>query len=135
MNVRVTPYGSVLGIQPLDARGAIVQGPVSSSGFLWWQINYETGADGWSVENYLEKAAPPTPSTKFTIGDRAQTTDNLNVRSVPGGTVLGVKPTSTQGTVIGGPQYFGGAYWWQMNYDTDPDGWSIETYLTKLLSP
>ena len=38
---------------------------VTGSGYTWWQVNYDTGSDGWSVENYLAKSSitslPPPP--------------------------------------------------------------------------
>lgn len=76
----------------------------------------------------------PPPSTKFSIGSRAQATANLNVRQTPSlsGAFLGLQPTGRQGTVIGGPTFADGYSWWQMDYDLDPDGWSVEDYLSKL---
>ena len=63
-------------------------------------------------------------STKFALGDRVQTTSNLNVRSAPStsGTVLGVQASGLQGTVVGGSTFTDGFFWWQINYDAGPDG-------------
>jgi peptidoglycan hydrolase-like protein with peptidoglycan-binding domain len=30
-----------------------VGGPQTGSGYTWWNINYDTSCDGWSVQNYL----------------------------------------------------------------------------------
>jgi len=70
-------------------------------------------------------------STKFSMGDRVQTTANLNVRSSPStsGTLLGTQPTGSLGTVIGGPTFADGFWWWQIDYDVAPDGWSVEDFL------
>lgn len=75
--------------------------------------------------------ATTTPSTKFSVGNRVYTTDNLNVRSLPSlsSTSLGVAPAGTQGTVIGGPVSAVGFNWWQIDYDSGADGWSVENYL------
>lgn len=40
--------------QPTGATGTIIGGPVSASGYTWWQINYDSGCDGWSGEDYLQ---------------------------------------------------------------------------------
>jgi hypothetical protein len=77
---------------------------------------------------------PPPPSTKFVIGDRVQATANLNVHATPttAGTLLGTQASGAQGTVTGGPTAQGGFNWWQIDYDTAPDGWSVEDFLVKV---
>ena len=37
------------------------------------------------------------------------------------------------GTIIGGPTTADGYIWWQVNYDKNPDGWSAEDWLTKVM--
>ncbi|HVW82570.1 MAG TPA: LamG-like jellyroll fold domain-containing protein [Candidatus Paceibacterota bacterium] len=72
-------------------------------------------------------------STKFTIGERVETTETLNVRQTPSlsGTLLGTQPPSALGTVIGGPVAADGYTWWDIDYDNSPDGWSVEDYLVE----
>ncbi|MFA5810231.1 MAG: Ig-like domain-containing protein, partial [Thermoleophilia bacterium] len=45
----------------------MIGGPTFADGFNWWNINYDTGADGWSVEDFLVKiiadTTPPTISS------------------------------------------------------------------------
>ena len=55
VNVRTTPStgGAILGTQATGATGIVIGGPVNANGYWWWQINYATGADGWSVENWM----------------------------------------------------------------------------------
>ncbi|OHA85535.1 MAG: hypothetical protein A2591_03985 [Candidatus Yonathbacteria bacterium RIFOXYD1_FULL_52_36] len=81
-----------------------------------------------------------TPSTKFSLNDRVKATANLNVRTAPtnntAGTLLGTQPLNAEGTVIGGPLSSVNSagetiWWWNVNYDTAPDGWSYELYLEK----
>ncbi len=73
-------------------------------------------------------------STKFAIGDRVQVIANLQVRSTPSiySTSLGTQKKQAKGTVVGGPQYADGYWWWNINYDKGADGWSAENYLTKI---
>ncbi|TSC71293.1 MAG: RHS repeat-associated core domain protein, partial [Parcubacteria group bacterium Gr01-1014_70] len=77
------------------------------------------------------------PSTKFVIGDRVDTTANLNVRATPStsGTLLGTQLLVSHGVVVGGPTFADGYWWWNINYDTGVDGWSIENYLVKSAAP
>ncbi|OHA17483.1 MAG: hypothetical protein A3G52_04585 [Candidatus Taylorbacteria bacterium RIFCSPLOWO2_12_FULL_43_20] len=62
VNVRGTPIitnSNILGSQTRGVIGTIIDGPRIASGYVWWDVNYDSGADGWSVENYLEKYIPP----------------------------------------------------------------------------
>lgn len=55
LNVRATPAltGTLIDTQPGGSMGAIMSGPISSGGYNWWQVDFDTGVDGWVVENYL----------------------------------------------------------------------------------
>lgn len=56
LNVRELPSisGLLFGAQPTGALGAIIFGPIVRDGYTWWDINYDTGVNGWSVENWLK---------------------------------------------------------------------------------
>jgi len=80
----------------------------------------------------------PPPSTKFIIGDQVQVSSGpLNVRSTPStsGTLLGTQATGAWGTVIGGPTAADGYNWWNINFDSGVDGWSVEDFLVKYMPP
>src|SRR3989344_5196547 len=64
VNVRQTASatGTLLGTQTTGVQGTVVAGPTYADGFHWWQINYNTGADGWSAEDFLVKVIAPTPT-------------------------------------------------------------------------
>lgn len=75
LNVRATPSlsGRLLGTQQTGAFATIFGGPSISVGmggiYTWWNINYDIGADGWSVQNYLTKvSAFPTLTATPTSG-------------------------------------------------------------------
>lgn len=71
LNTRVSPIltATVLGTQPSGALGTIVGGPVydNVNKYWFWQVDYDNGVDGWSVEYWLTKTATtattPTPTT------------------------------------------------------------------------
>jgi hypothetical protein len=70
-------------------------------------------------------------SDAFTVGDRVRVISDpsLRVRSTAGvsdATVLGSQPMGMNGTIIGGPAYASNYTWWQVDFDTAPDGWVIE---------
>ena len=226
LKVRATPStsGTTLGTALKGSFGVVVGGPTVADGFTWWNINYDTGADGWSVQDYLTKVdstgdgVPPSvptglsataissaqinltwtastdnvgvtgykifrdgtqvgtsattsyndtgltaataysytvsaydaagndstqstsasattlPATaSFAIGDRMVTTANLNVRATPStsGTLLGTQPLGSLGVLTGGPTVANGFIWWNINYDTGADGWSVQDYIAK----
>src|SRR5260370_369073 len=63
VTVRATPSlsGTIVGVQPGGALGTVAAGPAASDGYNWWQITYDTGTSGWSVENYLTKTTATAP--------------------------------------------------------------------------
>jgi hypothetical protein len=106
-------------------------------------MSYTISSDWWGIIGMdisaLAAAPTPTPTptpnpNKFAIGDRVQTTATVNVRQSPSttSTKLGTHPSGSLGTVTGGPSNGSGYTWYQINYDTNPDGWSVEQYLTKV---
>jgi hypothetical protein len=93
---------ALIDTMPEGTLGQIVDGPVEADGYVWWDVNYDTGIRGWSAENWLEKTplscgmpvlivpleiSPQTPyyvgdtlTAKFTInntGNAAITLDKL----------------------------------------------------------
>src|SRR5260370_433246 len=40
--------------------GTIKSGPQTNQGYIWWNINFDTGCDGWSVQTYLTTALAMT---------------------------------------------------------------------------
>ena len=92
------------------------------------------------VGNVSTKSASVTrttqrpPSTKVSIGDRVQTIEKTGVRSTPDASaaLLGSQVKGASGTIVGGPWYRNDRWWWEVDYDTDPDGWSVGRKLKKL---
>jgi hypothetical protein len=134
--VRPTPGSStMLALQPIGAQGTVVGGPGSAWGYTWWQIDYDSGADGWSSGDRLVAVAPPPV---MTINSRVQVVNQvMSVRATPGGTLLGNQPVGAFGKIVGGPQRaaISGSgsttqyTYWQIDYDTGVDGWSREDRL------
>lgn len=79
----------------------------------------------------VEAYQAPEVSTKFQINDRVKTQGRLNVRDFPAGNDIGDQKNGA-GVIIGGPVFAAGYWWWHIDYDTDPDGWSVENWLRSL---
>jgi uncharacterized protein YgiM (DUF1202 family) len=129
--------GSVLGSHHLGDSGIITAGPTDASGYTWLQVNYDSGADGWTAEKFLSTTGPSgstggSTASALGVGIRIiSTVNNLNVRSSPSLTaaVLGRQMQSNPGIIVDGPINADGSTWWKVNYDSGADGWSVGSYL------
>ncbi|HEY7617873.1 MAG TPA: hypothetical protein VH744_13790, partial [Terriglobales bacterium] len=56
VNAHATPSLSaeIFGTQPARAPGRIRDGPITADGHTWWSIDYDTGADGWTIQDHLQ---------------------------------------------------------------------------------
>ncbi|MGH8587161.1 MAG: hypothetical protein ACREWE_13615, partial [Gammaproteobacteria bacterium] len=140
INVRASAGGTLLGTQLVGSLGTVLAGPtvMTPNGVIWYQIDYDSGVDGWSGQDNLGAAVgPDTPRprpAKFVIGNRVQVSAaSIKVRDAPAGTLIGSQPQGALGTVLAGPAVAGpnNITWWQINYDTGTDGWSGEDNLAK----
>jgi chitodextrinase len=90
-----------------------------------------------AVSVAVNNLTPPPVSTKFIVGQRVQTTSNLNVRATASatGTLLGTQSLASLGTIVSGGTQSDGFYWWNVDYDSAPDGYSVEDYLQTYSAP
>jgi hypothetical protein len=77
INVRSTNLATVISTQPLGSIGTVQSGsPVSSNGYVYIPVNFDTGVDGMVADVFLSLAStPPTPTDTDKDGV-ADTTDN-----------------------------------------------------------
>jgi|GEM_PF-3202308 len=47
--------GKLLCTQSTGAQGTIVGGPNNGNGYVWWNVNFDTGCDGWVIQTYISK--------------------------------------------------------------------------------
>ena len=127
LNVRETPSSSgiLLGIQTASSTGRIVKEAVQSDGFIWWGVDYTSGADGWSVENYLERvlsivippASTSTPtSQKFAVGDMVITIQNTASYTTPSlfASIFQYVSKDNLFTILAPAQQVEGVTWWKV---------------------
>lgn len=62
LNVRATASasGTLLGTQPSGSLGTIISGGIYADGLYWWNVNYDSGVDGYSAESYLASYTAPS---------------------------------------------------------------------------
>ena len=120
----------------LDSQGSLVKTTTSNTLFYQNGTYFLPPMPGVLDSNIVIESFL-SPTVKFNINDRVQTTATLNVRFSPSisGIIIGTQPTAALGTVIGGPTVADGYNWWQINYDNAPDGWSVGDYLQTYVAP
>lgn len=71
------------------------------------------------------------------VGNRVQVTAVTNIRSCASTScsILGEAPVNSLGMIIGGPTSANGFTWWQVDWDSLPTGWSIQSNITQVLVP
>jgi lysophospholipase L1-like esterase len=71
------------------------------------------------------------------IGDRVQVTSVTNIRSCASTScgILAEAPVGSAGFVLAGPTSANGFTWWQVDWDSLPTGWSIQTNIATVAVP
>jgi len=107
MNVRGTPGGTLLYTQPMDALGTVIAGSTQTpNGVIWWQIDYDSGTDGWSGEDNLVKY---TPSPGL-VGA-------YNFEEASGSTVVDASGKGNTGTISGASRITQGRFGKALSFD------------------
>jgi hypothetical protein len=137
-NVNVRTSGllsatTLIGINPENSIGTITEGPTKSDDkygkITWFKVNFDSGHDGWvGADNFklVSDTTTPSPAAK-----RVTVTDNVNVRTTPNGTKIGMQYKGAMGTQsTAAPVTAGGYSWVTVNFDTGVDGYVVSSYLT-----
>src|SRR5207248_23014 len=64
VNVRSSPStsGTVVGQVNSPTQGTVQSGPYSGSGFTWYYVNWNTGINGYTVQDYIAIVTAPAPT-------------------------------------------------------------------------
>lgn len=119
------PGGDVVGTQKKNAKGTILQGPVTIDGVRYYYVDFDSGVDGWVKETdaqYLETTTRPLTANEKE-GTRVVANQGLVVFDTPGGQMLGEQQRGARGKIVSGPKNFGGAMYYYVDFENGPDGW------------
>ncbi len=139
-NVRtdaVISSATLKGVNLTGTQGTVTGGPKTGvSNSTWYNINFDSGFDGWCVsDNYTKIASGgggggSSTTNKFKIGDKIRLFRASNVRSSAGiktnpSNLIGVSQTNTLGKIVGGPTVVAGATWYNIDFEGGFDGWVV----------
>ncbi len=116
---------------PNGTAGAVVGGPVTNDGYVWWQLQASVGT-GWVIGKFLFLSDdPPSSGGGFQVGADVRVTEALNLRSsaTTGASVVAVLPTNAVLEIIGGPTTANDYVWWRLSSATYGAGWSVQDFL------
>jgi hypothetical protein len=96
LNVRQSANinSKLLCVQNLGASGAITGGPTVQGGYTWWQVNFDTGCDGWVVQIYLALGSVLGASTSLSNAGVCGPANNVPVGSAPSSNLCSVGSAS-----------------------------------------
>ena len=107
INVRGTPGGTLLYTQPMDALGTVIAGPTQTpNGVISWQIDYDSGTDGWSGEDNLIKYTPPP-----------ELVGTYKFEEASGSTVVDASGQGNTGTISGASRITEGRFGKALSFD------------------
>lgn len=100
----------ILGTHPAGMSGTVAQGPKSGSGYKWWYVNFDSGADGWVIANNLtaQLSDAGTNSTQVAAADSAALTQPL----MPG--IAGLGSCYATKSSQPGSGYYGRRGWYRL---------------------
>ncbi len=124
-----------VGRQRRGAWGTLADGPLVLQDAQWWKVDFFAGADGWVPARVLRGGDaralltdPVPPGTRVA----ASFNDVAVYPSAGGGAARGTQSMRARGRVVEGPLMVGGARWWKVDFEKEPDGWVEERNLERI---
>lgn len=136
LNVRTSyPSGTVIGTYSTGEEVCMVGGPHAANGYHWIQV--EGRLNGWVAEDFCERIGiqtcggtpPPDPDPDPPVQYTHHVTGSaLNLRTAPGGALLGTMPVGTRLRIISGPVAQGGYTWYEVEAEHFGTGWCVNGF-------
>ncbi len=98
VNIRNTPAGTARPIQQdINSGGTVIEGPIQAilrgTNYIWWNVNFDTGPDGWVAENFLVKVRIAVDCWDAALGRM------VNCKTIPPSTTVDLKVNGSDGPV------------------------------------
>ncbi|HET9661387.1 MAG TPA: SH3 domain-containing protein [Thermomicrobiales bacterium] len=125
-----------IGSLAVGAQLTIVSGPVSASGYNWYQVKSTAGQTGWVIVDALQIV--PDANADFAVGDQVVVFDGpVNLRASAGtsANVVQSLPQETLLTVTGGPTAANGHTWYQVQTADSASGWVAADFIHAVATP
>jgi uncharacterized protein YgiM (DUF1202 family) len=127
---------SSVGSLPIGTQLTIVAGPVTATGYNWYQVTSTTGQSGWVIVDALEIV--PGANADFAIGDQVVVFDGpVNLRAAAGtsSAVVQSLPQETLLTILSAPTSANGYVWYQAQTADGASGWVAADFIEKVDQP
>jgi uncharacterized protein YgiM (DUF1202 family) len=112
--------GTSIDTLPTGTRLTILDGPVNSSAFTWFEVELANGQTGWVAGDFLRYGS------SFAAGDEIEVIDGpLNLRAASGSSaaILTQLENGDTGVVLSGPVNSGAYAWYEVEVDASTTGW------------
>ena len=134
VNIRSGPSlgNGVIGSAVQGNLGYIMAGPQVADGYDWYQVHWQNGTEGWTVENFIGiSPVDENPPARFAVGDWAIATEYLNIRVRPGVAQTVIAGLSAGASLQITKAAFGvnNAVWYGVYTEQDDGGWVVESSL------
>jgi hypothetical protein len=137
LNVRnAYPGGTVIGTYSTGEQMCVVDGPFAANGYSW--VKVEGRLNGWLAGDFCTRIGiqacgggtpPPDPDPDPPANWTHRVTGSaLNLRSAPGGALLGTMPVGTRLRIISGPVAQGGYTWYEIEAEHVGTGWCVNGF-------
>ncbi|MDA1334867.1 MAG: fibronectin type III domain-containing protein [bacterium] len=138
LNVRGTANGNRIGSQLHNTEGTVTDGPQTTGGHVWREVDFNSGPDGWVASSFLVScggATPPPPppvEEEFFLGAYVTPTtggSGLTVRNAPDGNAVGTQVDGIRGVIHAGPANGAAFDWYFVDFETGTDGYVAEEFI------
>ncbi len=118
--------------------GFIMAGPQAADGYDWYQVHWQNGREGWTVDDYIGiSPVDENPPAKFAVGDWAIATEYLSIRIRPGvsQSIIASLPAGASLQITKEAFGVNNYVWYGVYTEQDDGGWVVENVLRERGGP
>lgn len=138
--------GTLLGTQADGVTGLVIgdatlrSDPDTEDDEWYWQVNFDTGFDGWVLDLHLTAPAVGGcgAAQSFALQDPVRTDDGggtINILDAAGGSAAGTQGSGSYGVISTLATCASGTNYWQVNFQNGTDGWVTDAQIETTVAP